>query len=107
MGDESNAKRDIPEELPDELLASLAAGGEYIRIDNLFLPLPEITQGCTTYALKSGSEDRGEAIKWMSFPCVYCKYWKGLYHDRYHEFYECCTYPEDYSRYSFLRYTGN
>lgn len=107
MDNENNTKREIPQELPDELLASLAAGSEYIRTDDLFLPLPDITQGCTRYALKPGSRDQGEAIKRLIYPCKYCKYCKEFYRDMYDQHYKCCTYPEDYSRYSFLFYTGN
>ena len=107
MNNESNAKREIPQELPDELLASLAAGGECIHTDDLLLPLPDITQGCTRYALKPDSKNQGEVIKWVNYPCKYCKYWKDFYRDRSHQQYKCCTYPEDYSGYSLLLYTGD
>lgn len=106
MDNENNTKREITEELPDENLTSLAAGGEYMRIDKMFPRSPSTMQGCERFELKPGADGPFSNIKNYDWPCAYCKYGKWVYHDRLCYSFNCCTYPEDYGEHIFLWYTG-
>lgn len=90
MDNESNAKKGLPQELPEELLADVSGGGWYS--DKGYKELGGYYGICEKYQYRYAPEG------WENEnpdDCLRCRYFRIEVRGYYHTLY--CTYPDDYT----------